>query len=73
MNCSFFSPCLGRDAQVIVLLPDAAVNSAGKRYPVLYLLHGLSDSADSWLNRTSLERYANGHGLTIVLPRPQSI
>ena len=67
LNCSFFSESLGRDAQVTVLLPTSAQQSRSS-YPVLYLLHGLSDSADSWLHRTSLDRYANDHEIAIVLP-----
>ena len=35
---------------------------------MLYLLHGLTDSADSWLSRTALERYADAHEMAIVLP-----
>ena len=65
---SFFSRCLGRDARVTVLLPREAWENPGKRYPVLYLLHGLTDCGESWLARTSLERYAEELGLAIVLP-----
>ena len=67
LNCTFFSECLGRDASVTVLLPSSAPKAASA-YPVLYLLHGLSDSADSWLTKTSLERHADAHNLAIVLP-----
>ena len=66
--CKFYSEALGRDAEIIVLLPDCAAKSGGKRYPVLYLLHGLTDCADTWLNRTALERYADAHRMVIVLP-----
>ena len=62
----FFSQCLGRDAEVTVLLPNAA--PSGEKFPVLYLLHGLTDSAQSWLHRTSLERYADAHSIAVVLP-----
>ncbi|MBQ9149176.1 MAG: esterase family protein [Oscillospiraceae bacterium] len=68
MCCKFFSECLGRDAEVTVLLPADAAKGAAERYPTLYLLHGLTDSADSWLNRTALERYADSHRMAIVLP-----
>ena len=64
LHCSFFSESLGRDAQVTVLLPT----KGNAPYPVLYLLHGLSDSADSWLNKTALERWGNAHQMAIVLP-----
>lgn len=68
LNCTFFSECLGRDAQVTVLLPTGVAKGTLQRYPVVYLLHGLTDSADSWLLRTSLERYADAQQLAIVLP-----
>ena len=45
LNCTFFSEALGREAEVTVLLPASA---AGRPYPVLYLLHGLTDSGESW-------------------------
>ncbi len=67
LNCTFFSECLGRDANIIVLLP-ANTSKRCAHYPVLYLLHGLTDSAESWMFRTSLERYADAHGMAIVLP-----
>ena len=67
-HISFFSDCLGRDARITVLLPKSAATASGVRYPVLYLFHGLSDSADTWLLRTSLERYADDHNMAIVLP-----
>ena len=64
LHCSFFSDSLGRDAHVTVLLPTKGTAP----YPVLYLLHGLSDSAESWLNKTALERWGNAHHMAIVLP-----
>lgn len=68
LTCKFFSDCLGRDAEINVLLPGDAAKGTAERYPVLYLLHGLTDSADSWLHRTALERYADAHKIAIVLP-----
>ena len=37
-------------------------------FPVLYLLHGLSDDHTAWTRRTSLERYADGLPLIVVMP-----
>lgn len=68
LTASFFSQCLGRDAQLTVLLPADVANVPRGGFPVLYLLHGLTDSADSWLFRTALERYADSHTVAIVLP-----
>ena len=64
LHCSFYSECLGRDAQVTVLLPAGTTSPC----PTLYLLHGLSDSAESWLNKTALERLGDAHKMAIVLP-----
>ena len=35
---------------------------------VLYLLHGLSDDHTIWSRRTSIERYAAGYNLVVVMP-----
>jgi S-formylglutathione hydrolase FrmB len=37
-------------------------------FPVLYLLHGLSDDHTIWMRRTSIERHAAGMPLIIVMP-----
>ena len=37
-------------------------------FPVLYLLHGLSDDYSVWCRRTALERHAEGRRLIIVMP-----
>lgn len=37
-------------------------------WPVLYLLHGLSDDETGWSRYTGLERYAKGRGLVVVMP-----
>jgi S-formylglutathione hydrolase FrmB len=37
-------------------------------FPVLYLLHGLSDDHTAWVRRTSLERYCEGLPLIVVCP-----
>ncbi len=68
VTCRFFSECHGRDADLTVLLPNAAAAAQHKPFPVLYLLHGLTDSAATWISQTSLERYADAHNIAIVLP-----
>ena len=37
-------------------------------WPVLYLLHGLSDDHTAWQRRTSIERYVDGLPLIVVMP-----
>ena len=53
--------------QVTVLLP-ADYQSSTVRYPVLYLLHGLLDNGDSWLNYTSLYQTTEAAPLIVVMP-----
>ena len=50
-----------------VYLPTGYEKS-GKEYPVVYLLHGLSDDQTLWMRRTSIERYADGRRLAVVMP-----
>jgi putative tributyrin esterase len=75
----FFSDALGLSVSAAVLLPqktarqigmEGAVGevTAGPRYHVLYLLHGLSDDHTIWMRRTSIERYAAAKNLAVVMP-----
>ncbi|HNS01376.1 MAG TPA: alpha/beta hydrolase family protein [Anaerolineae bacterium] len=64
IQCDFFSETLQLGASMNVILPQPA----RARYPVLYLLHGLSDDHSTWLRRTSIERYADALGLAVVMP-----
>lgn len=57
-------PALEKMASVAVITPDGAKGP----FPVLYLLHGLSDDHSAWVRRTSLERYAANLNLAIVMP-----
>jgi S-formylglutathione hydrolase FrmB len=57
-----------------VILPQKAQTQIGMESTasddpaVLYLLHGLSDDHTIWLRRTSVERYAAGYPLAVVMP-----
>ncbi|MBN2643222.1 MAG: esterase family protein [Victivallales bacterium] len=76
INCDFFSESLGMQSSITVILPQQTgkdmIGMAGsvkkERYPVLYLLHGLSDDHSIWLRRTSIERYVSALGLAVVMP-----
>lgn len=57
------SESIGKDDAMNVLLPEGR-----GPFPVLYLLHGLSDNYSSWQRRTSIERYAAKHRLIVVMP-----
>lgn len=75
INCNFYSEVLGISSSMSVILPQSAKSQIGMggskkkdKYPVLYLLHGLSDDHTIWQRRTSIERYAAELGLAIVMP-----
>ena len=55
---------LGKMTSFMAIVPE------GKNgpYPVLYLLHGLSDDHTAWARRTSLERYVQNIPLMVVMP-----
>ncbi len=69
----FMSGTLGMNTTVLVLIPQdlsmAHFGSDGRRFRVLWLLHGLSDDETIWLRRTSIERYAERYGICVVMPR----
>lgn len=64
---AFFSKALGRPKSYTVLLPDYE-GATGGPYPVLYLLHGLSDDHRAWTSWTSLDRYVRQLPLIVVMP-----
>ncbi len=76
IQCNFFSEALGKCCGMNVVIPQPVgsgqigIASASGRtlYPVLYLLHGLSDDYTIWMRRTSIERYAAARNLVIVMP-----
>ncbi|MDO9540746.1 MAG: alpha/beta hydrolase family protein [Kiritimatiellia bacterium] len=63
LSVQFFSQSLCKYTAMNIILPP------GKGpFPVLYLLHGLSDDYTSWQRRTSIERYVEGKRLIVVMP-----
>jgi len=60
----FFAPSIGAQSIMNIILPDAGKGP----FPVLYLLHGLSDDHSIWLRRTSIERHVAGMPLVVVMP-----
>lgn len=76
LTCDFFAESLQVGSSMTVVLPQATQEQIGVQsvdvpaygYPVLYLLHGLSDDHTAWLRYTSIERYATARGLAVVMP-----
>lgn len=63
----FKSELIGKVLPYNALLPPAYFRS-NKRYPVLYLLHGLFGHHDDWIMRTDLAEYAASYDMIIVTP-----
>ena len=61
------SKLMGRDMSYRVVLPPD-YNSGSSRYPVIYLLHGLTGNFANWTNNTKLTEYALNHRFIIVTP-----
>ncbi len=63
----FKSALVGATLPYSVVLP-ADYNSSTTRYPVIYLLHGLTGHYRDWLQKTNLADYAAAHRIIIVTP-----
>jgi len=61
----YYSEALGKQVAAHVLLPEGKGKGP---FPVLYLLHGLSDDHTIWTRRTSIERYVEKLPLIVVMP-----
>ncbi len=73
----FYSQVIGVETSMNVILPqrkseedeeDYLFRDEKDKFPVLYLLHGLSDDHTAWVRKTSIERYVNEMGLAVVMP-----
>lgn len=63
----FKSALVGATLPYTIVLP-ADYNSATTRYPVVYLLHGLTGHYSDWLQKTNLADYAAAYRIIIVTP-----
>jgi len=61
------SEALGEERFFNVLLP-VDYETATRRYPTLYLLHGLGEDHTAWSLMTNLSGYASKHQVIIVMP-----
>ena len=66
----FESKLVGRELPYKVVLPPGYrdAGAARTRYPVLYLLHGLTGHHTDWLSRTRLADYAAEYRMIVVTP-----
>jgi len=63
----FKSEMIGQVLPYNVLLPVGYAES-NKRYPVLFLLHGLFGRHDDWITRTNLAEYTANYDVIVVTP-----
>lgn len=73
LHVNFFSNTLGVCTNMEVILPQKGYYTQKEEntYPVLYLLHGMSDDCTIWSRRTSIERYATNYGIAVVMASAQ--
>ena len=62
------SPALGRTVRVRLLLPVRYPARPGRRWPVLYLLHGCCDTYQSWTRSTDVEALTAHSDVLVVMP-----
>lgn len=60
----FYSPAMGQHVTYSLYLPDVGEGP----FPVLFQLHGLTDSHATWINHSNIARYAAGFPLAIAFP-----
>ncbi len=71
IKCEWRSEVLRKNCSMNVIMPQKPQiepERGSRLYPVVYLLHGLSDDHTTWSRRTSIERYAKEYDAIIVMP-----
>ncbi|MBQ7922772.1 MAG: esterase family protein [Clostridia bacterium] len=68
LKVKFYSSVLDCETAMNVILPRVADAHSEEPFPVLYLLHGMGDSQDTWCSQTSIERYVENTGLAVIMP-----
>lgn len=62
------SKLMGREMPYRVTFPLAYLGKPDTRFPVLYLLHGLTGHFDNWTDKTKLYVYVHRHSFVIITP-----
>ena len=62
------STLMGRDMPYRVIIPVEKGVATEAKYPVIYLLHGLSGHFNNWTDLTKLSNYAGAYKMIIVTP-----
>ena len=62
------SKLMAREMPYRVILPKNYAANKAEKFPVLYLLHGLTGHFDNWTDKTKLKDYAANYNYIIVTP-----
>lgn len=62
------SKLMGREMPYRILLPKNYASDAQARFPVIYLLHGLTGHYNNWSEKTKLAEYLAAYNFIIVTP-----
>ena len=63
------SPSMNKEVQVVIVTPDKALGAGATACPVIYLLHGYSGNARSWIElKPQLSQIADEKGIIFVCP-----
>jgi hypothetical protein len=69
LDLTIRSPVLGTTAAVRLLTPEGFQGRRrGRRWPVLYLLHGRCDTYESWTRETDVEELRRLRDVLVVMP-----
>lgn len=75
LNYTFESEYLKNNTQITVILPDKPREESpsqfycnGRKYKVLWLLHGTFGDHTDWVRKTNIEMYATEKNLVVVMP-----
>ncbi len=70
IHYNFDSRELGRKTDLLVILPDVEWNekNQGKKYQILYLLHGGGEDYTCYVRYTNIEKWAEKYQLAVVMP-----
>lgn len=70
VSVHYRSDQLKKTVEICLAVPDCdgRFRKPLSEYPVVYLLHGLSEDASSWIRKSNVERYALERGLVAVMP-----
>ncbi len=71
INIDFFSKCFNRNVPLMVCLPADNYeneNHAKTPYKTLYLLHGLTNNQNDWINKSNISSLSQEYNIAVVMP-----